>query len=164
MANITYEASGKCWVLQLEASTYCIGLSEDTSSLQHIYWGAHIPVETALEMVSSSKNFMAPFESAMGVSREEYVPWGELRFSEPSLKVEYADGTRAIEWTYEENGIERSGASSTLWLRFRDKAYSLAVTLYYRIYESYDVIERWVRLENTGGNGPITIEQALSAN
>ncbi len=164
MANITYEASRKCWVLQMEASTYCIALSEDTSSLQHIYWGAHIPVETALEMASSSKNSMAPFESQLGVSREEYVPWGELRFSEPSLKVEYADGTRAIEWLYEEHGTERSGASSTLWLRFRDKAYPLAVTLYYRIYESHDVIERWVRLENTGGNGPITIEQALSAN
>ena len=37
------------------------------------------------------------------------------------------------------------------------------MTLYYRIYEGHDVIERWVRLENTGGSGPITIEQALSA-
>ena len=32
MANIIYDASNRCWILQLEASTYCIGLREDTSS------------------------------------------------------------------------------------------------------------------------------------
>jgi alpha-galactosidase len=147
----------------MEASTYCIGLSEDASSLQHVYWGERISTEAALEMISSSNSWLAPFESSTSISREEYIPWGELRFSEPSLKVTYADGTRGIEWLYEDYGIERSGTSSTLWLRFRDKVYPLVVMLYYRIYDSYDVIERWVRLENVGGSGSITIEQAFSA-
>src|SRR5712691_2213592 len=88
---------------------------------------------------------------------------GGMRFSEPSLKVEYADGTRAIECVFEEHGVERSRASQILWLRFRDRGYPLTVTLYYRIYDGHDVIERWVRLENSGGGGPVTIEQALSA-
>ena len=50
---------------------------------------------------------------------------GEMRFIEPSLKVEYADGTRAIEWTFEAHGVERSRVGRTLWLRFRDRAYPL---------------------------------------
>src|SRR5437762_1315622 len=107
----------------MEGSTYCIGLSEDASSLQHIYWGPHIASAVASEMVHSSASLMGPFESPTGISREEYAPWGEMRFSEPGLKVEYADGTRAIEWVFDEHGFERSGASQTLWLRFRDQAY-----------------------------------------
>jgi alpha-galactosidase len=163
LADITYDPSNRCWILQMEASTYCIGLSEDASSLKHIYWGSRIATTAASEMAHSSEPFMVPFESPTGISREEFTPWGELRFSEPSLKVEYADGTRVIEWLFKEHGVERSREGQTLWLRFRDRAYPLTVTLYYRIYDGHDVIERWVRLENTGGSGPVGIEQALSA-
>ncbi len=163
MVDITYDASSRCWILQMEASTYCIGLSEDTSSLQHLYWGPRIASAVASEMAHAPGPFMVPFESPTGISREEYAPWGEMRFSEPSLKVEYADGTRVIEWVFEEHGVDRTAENQTLWLRFRDRAYPLTVTLYYRIHEGHDVIERWVRLENSGGNGPVTIEQALSA-
>ena len=163
MADITYDASSRCWILQMEASTYCIGLSEDDTSLQHLYWGPRIASAEALEMAHPPGSSLVPFESATGISREEYAPWGEMRFSEPSLKVEFTDGTRVIEWVFEEHGLDRAGESQTLWLRFRDRAYPFTVTLYYRIYEGHDVIERWVRLENSGGSGPVTIEQALSA-
>jgi alpha-galactosidase len=163
LADIIYDASSRCWILQMKASTYCIGLSEDAASLQHIYWGPCIASEAASEMAHASVPLIVPFESPTGMSREEYAPWGEMRFSEPSLKVEYADGTRTIEWVFEVHGVEQSGAGHTLWLRFRDQAYPLTVTLYYRIYDDHDVIERWVRLENSGGGGPVTIEQALSA-
>jgi alpha-galactosidase len=128
-----------------------------------MYWGPRITSEEALEMARHPGPFQIPFESPTGIAPEEYAPWGEMRFIEPSLKVEYADGTRVIEWVFEAHGVEQSGAGQTLWLGFRDRAYPLTVTLYYRIYAGHDVIERWVRLENTGGSGPITIEQALSA-
>ena len=97
MADIFYDAPSRCWVLQMEASTYCIGLSEDGTSLQHIYWGPRIASEEALEMAHASVPLIVPFESPTGVSREEYAPWGEMRFNEPGLKVKYADGTRTIE-------------------------------------------------------------------
>jgi alpha-galactosidase len=147
----------------MEASTYCIGLSEDASSLQHIYWGPRIAAAAAGEIAHAPESLKRPFDTPEGTIREEYAPWGGMRFSEPSLKVEYADGTRAIEWIFEEHGVDRSGGSQTLWLRFHDRAYPFTVTLYYRIHDGHDVIERWGRLENTGGSGPVTIEQALSA-
>lgn len=163
MVEILFDAAGHSWTLQTKTSTYCLKLSEDASSLQHVYWGARISNDAAHEMAQIAKDAWAPFESSIGIMRVEYAPWGEMLFNEPSLKVEYADGTRAIEWTFEEHGIEHSGKSHTLWLRFRDRAYPLAVTLYYRIYDGHDVIERWVELENTGSTGPILLEQALSA-
>ena len=162
MANITYDAQGRCWIFQMDASTYCLGLSEDASSLRHIYWGPWIAPATASEMSHAPRPLKRPFDMSAWTLREEYTPWGGMRFSEPSLKVEYSDGTRVIEWVFEEDAIDQPGESQTLSLRFRDRAYPLAVTLYYRIYDGHDVIERWVRLENTGG-GPVTIEQALSA-
>ncbi|HLI07644.1 MAG TPA: alpha-galactosidase [Ktedonobacteraceae bacterium] len=156
----------------MESSTYCFALREDGTSLQHIYWGARISSEAAAEMArppgSLGKTHHAgpppiPFESETGISREEYAPWGEMRFGEADLKVEYADGTRTIEWVFEQYGIERAGPEQALWLRFRDRIYSLVVTLSYRIHEGHDVIERRVQLENAGGSGPIVIEQAFSA-
>ncbi len=163
MAKVIYDASNRCWMLQMEASTYCIGLNVDASSLQHIYWGPRITEAVASEMARVRTMPWASFESVTGLASEEYVPWGELRYGEPSLKVEYADGTRVIEWDVEKHGVERSGASQLLWLRFRDRVYPLVVTLCYRIYDGQDVIERWIRLENTGAHGPVIIEQALSA-
>ena len=157
MADVIYDASSRCWVLQMDASTYCIGLSADDASLQHIYWGPSIASEAVTERAHHPGSFHVPFESPTGISREEYTPWGEMRYGEPSLKVEYADGTRVIEWDFEEHGVERSKAGQLLWLRFRDRVYPLVVTLCYRIYDGQDVIERWVRLENTGANGPVII-------
>jgi alpha-galactosidase len=165
LADIMYEASSRRWTLQLATSTYCFALIEDGTSLQHLYWGASIVAETAGEIVSAAQpSLNVPFESPGGISREEYAPWGEMRFGEADLKIEYADGTRAIEWAFEQHGMALEGTARRLWLRFRDRAYPLVVTLNYRIYEGHDIIERWTQLENAGGGGPIMIEQAFSAN
>ena len=161
LTAITYNAASNSWTLQMEASTYCIKLSEDGTSLQHVYWGPRIGVDAAHELAQALETLTPPFESITGTSREEYAPWGELRFREPSLKVEFADGTRTIEWTYDTYGIERTGTSNTLWLRFRDRFYPLSVTLSYRIYDGHDVLERRARLENAGD--PVIVEQAFSA-
>ena len=147
----------------MEDSTYCFRLGEDASSLQHIYWGPGIASAQAIEMSHATAPLRIAFESPKGIIREEYAPWGEMRFTEPSLKVTYADGTRVVEWIFEAYGLNRSDIGQTLWLQFRDQAYPLTVTLYYRIYEGHNVIERWVALENMGGSGQVTIEQALSA-
>jgi alpha-galactosidase len=163
LAAIVYDAARRCWVLQLAASTYAIGLDAEAASLQQVYWGPRISAAAASEMASALSASLVPFESPVGLGREEYAPWGGLRFDEPSLKVEYADGTRAIEWVFADYGIETLQSGKLLWLRFRDCAYPLTVTLFYRISDGHDVIERWVQLENTGGSGPVLVEQALSA-
>ena len=147
----------------MEDSTYCFRLGEDASSLQHMYWGPGIASAQAIEISHATAPLRIAFESPKGITREEYAPWGEMRFTEPGLKVTYADGTRVVEWIFEAYGLDRSNTGQTLWLQFRDQAYPLSVTLYYRIYEGHNVIERWVALENMGGSGQVTIEQAMSA-
>lgn len=164
MADITYDTSSRCWILQMEASSYCMQLSEDGTSLKHVYWGPRIDQQTANKIASDRLSRIYPFELESGLAHEEYLPWGGAGFHESNLKVEYADGTRVIEWVLENQGVEQSGPSQVLWLTFKDREYALRATLYYRIYDGHDVIERWVRLANTGGSGPVVLEQAFSAN
>jgi alpha-galactosidase len=164
MSDIVYDASNRCWLLQTEASSYCMQLSEDATSLRHIYWGPRIDQQAAHEIARATPARTYPFEMSSAFAQEEYLPWGGIRFNEPGLKVEYADGTRAIEWAFENQGVERSAASQVLWLTFKDREYAFRATLYYRIYAGHDVIERWVRLANGAGHGPVVLEQAFSAN
>jgi alpha-galactosidase len=50
----------------------------------------------------------------------------------------------------------------TLRLRFNDKRYPLTVDLYYRIHEAEDLIERWVKVTNSGLE-PVTLLRLFSA-
>lgn len=47
-------------------------------------------------------------------------------------------------------------------IRLRDSVYPLRVSLHYRIHEAYDLIERWVTLENLG-NDPVLVERVYPA-
>ena len=94
MADITYDASSRCWILQMEASSYCMQLSEDGTSLKHVYWGPRIDQQTANKMASDRLSRIYPFELESGLAHEEYLPWGGAGFHESNLKVEYADGNR----------------------------------------------------------------------
>ena len=102
-----------------------------------------------------------------GTSEEEpleYVAWGGLRYDEPSLKVEYADGTRAIEWQLIDSDVGRDDDATTLVLELADLAYPLRAELGYRVFDGSDVLERWARLVNVGEADKIVVHQAHSAN
>lgn len=82
---------------------------------------------------------------------DEYVPWGGLRYDEPTLRAEFADGTRAVEWRYSGQRVSRDAEATTLQLDLADAAYGLLVTLYYRIWDRSDVVERWAAVRNASG-------------
>ena len=52
---------------------------------------------------------------------------------------------------------------TTLELDLADGAYGLQVTLYYRVFDGFDVLERWAAIRHRGDR-PAVIRQALSAN
>jgi alpha-galactosidase len=161
LSQIWHDEAARSWLLRMRSSCYAFGLSEDGTALRHRYWGADLHGGTVPEA--------APWAERLTMSLDrpdEYVPWGGLRFDEPSLKAEFADGTRGIEWAYAGQRASRDGAVSTLEIDFADTSYDLLVTLYYRIYDGFDVLERWASLRHTGpaGAAPVVIRQAHSAN
>jgi alpha-galactosidase len=96
---------------------------------------------------------------------DEYVPWGGPRYDEPSLKADFPDGTRGIEWRFTGHRVLRRGPASTLEVDLTDTAYPLQVTLCYRVHDGFDVLERWATLRHRGdGPGPVVIRQAHAAN
>ena len=95
---------------------------------------------------------------------DEYVPWGGPRYDEPSLKVDFADGTRGLEWRFAGQRVARKGPACTLEIDLDDTAYPLRVTLHYRVYDGFDVLERWATLRHRGDGPPFVVRQAHSAN
>ena len=152
-------SSATGWILETRNTGYAIGLNH-AGLLAHRSWGARLPYIS---------DYPAPFDPITWSSPdgphhfvpEEYPGYANTKYIDPCLKVTYADGTRDVVLSYEDFSITIS-PQPVLDLRFKDSHYPLQLTLHYRIHEEYDLIERWVTLENLGDD-PILIERAFSA-
>ena len=166
MADVWHDEAAATWLLRMHSTAYAFGLAGDGAAVRHLYWGPDVPQQSVASLLAGARAD-PPRERYRSWALErpdEYVPWGGVRFDEPSLKVEYADGTRAIEWRYAGQRSSRDGAAVTLEVDLADTAYDLTVTLAYRVYDSFDVLERWATLRHTGTAGPIVVQQAHAAN
>jgi alpha-galactosidase len=168
VAEIWPDEAARTWLLEMSTTSYALGLTPDRTAVRHLHWGAPVPRAAVAGMLADAVAAPVRWERMRGgPGREypdEYVPWGGLRFDEPSLKVTYPDGTRAIEWQAAGHRISRDGHAVTLEIDLADVAYDLAVTLSYRIYDGFDVLERWATIRNGGRAGIVVLQQAHSAN
>lgn len=167
MADIWTDETAATWLAEMESTAYAVGLTPDRSAVRHLHWGGPLPRAVVPAMLADALASPARWERLRGPGREvpdEYVPWGGLRFHEPSLKVDYPDGTRALEWQAAGHRITRDGPAVTLEIDLADVAYGLTVTLAYRVYGGFDVLERWATIRNGGAAGPVVLRQAHSAN
>jgi alpha-galactosidase len=159
MSEISFEESSSTWLLRMAKSSYGIGLAGESRVPRHLHWGRPLDHRALSEIATELERSRLGEEAPL-----EYVAWGGLRYDEPSLKVEYSDGTRATEWQLVDSEVRREGTSTTLVLELADLAYPLRAGLCYRVFDDSDVLERWVRLVNVGGAGTIVLRQAHSAN
>ncbi len=167
MTGVVHDEREQVWLLEMRSTCYAFALADDGAAVRHLYWGRSLPRAAVTGLAVDSRADPGRRERRVSWGREfpdEYVPWGGLRFDEPSLRAEFADGTRAVEWRYAGQRSGRREGSSTLEVDLADAAYGLRVTLHYRIYDDFDVVERWAAVHNDGNGGPVTIRQALSAN
>jgi alpha-galactosidase len=167
VAEIWHDEAAGTWLLEMRSTAYAFALAQDGAALRHLHWGAQVPADAMPGLVAAAGSDPPPAERRRSWASElpdEYVPWGGMRFDEPSLKVEYPDGTRAIEWHVTGHRITRDRDTVTLEADLADLAYDLRVTLAYRVYDGFDVLERWARIRAGGDGGPVVIRQAHSAN
>lgn len=163
-AGIRHDESAGTWLIEMRSTSYAFGLADGGSALRHLHWGPRLGLDAVTGMLAAAGQ--APWERRLTWSEEtadEYVPWGGMRYDEPSLKADYADGTRAVEWRFAGQRIQRDGEAVTLEIDLADAAYGLEVTLYYRAHGNFDVLERWARIRHHGPD-PVILRQALSAN
>jgi alpha-galactosidase len=165
MSNISYDKERSTWLLEMLSSCYGMALDGPGRLPRHVHWGPMLD-HPALSAMAAEGDVMCNTEAVAWADEKplEYVGWGGRRYDEPSLKLDFSDGTRGIEWELVDSQSHREGDTSTLVLVIRDLAYPLSVDLCYRVFDESDVLERWARVVSTGNGGAFIVRQAHSAN
>ena len=82
------------------------------------------------------------------ITREEYPVYGSLRYKEHCLKVAFSDRSRELVYKY--MGYDINGDELTI--KLKDSYYDFNINLHYKVYEHYDLIERYVSIKNNSNN------------
>jgi alpha-galactosidase len=167
VADVWHDEAADTWLIQMRSTSYAFALAEDGASLDHLYWGRAISPEAIPGLVREARAEPAGRQRTRSWASgrpAEYVPWGGMRYDEPSLKVDFADGTRCADWRFAGQRCSSDNGVSTLEVDFADTVYSLRATLFYRVYEGFDVLERWAVIRNAEGGEPFVVRQAHAAN
>jgi alpha-galactosidase len=149
-------SQNNAWVLETQHTAYALGLNP-AGLLTHRYWGAKLPYIEDYPAAPAPDGW-ASFNNPPQRTPEEYPTFHEIKFTEPCLKTTFSDGTRTTVLAFDRAEI----VGEELRLHLRDQHYPLTVTLHYRAYPDYDLIERWATLRNTGSD-PIQLERVWSA-
>lgn len=169
--------SNQAWVLETRSAAYVFGLNK-RGVLSHRYWGARLPnrgeyavpaepppmpalpPELLAQIPAEQLALMLP--SGTDPYRfEEYPAFGGLKFTDPCLKLQFADGVRDVVLAYQDYSICESPVPE-LTIHLQDAHYPLQVDLHYRVHDQYDLIERLVTITNSGDT-PVAVERAFSA-
>lgn len=147
------------WILETRESGYCFGINQ-AGLLVHSYWGARLAEAGDYPLPVNPRGW-ASFNGPEHLTPEEYPGYGGMKYIEPCLKVSFADGVRDVVLRFSSAEV-RPGLVPELDVHLRDDYYSLQVSLHYRLFEAYNLIERWVSVHNQGGQ-PVTLERVWSA-
>jgi alpha-galactosidase len=155
-AGIQYYPERKVWVLQAGEETYAFGVNE-RGELQAIYWGPRIARDADF-LSPHGRPEVASFDLSTTTTPQEYPGWGAELYNEPALKATYADGNRDVVLHFVQQHID----GDTLEIELKDIASALEVHLYYRVFASAGILQRWSRIVNRTDQA-ITLESAQSA-
>src|SRR3984957_17054278 len=138
-------------------STYAFGVNE-RGELQPLYWGGRL---SARDTVRSAHSFpeVASFDSPYTTTPEEYAGWGAGLFTEPALKVTFADGNRDLVLHFVRATQSSPQAAEVL---LKDISREIYVTLRYTMDPESGILARSADIENREKQ-PIVVEQAAAA-
>src|SRR5580704_5172701 len=138
-------------------STYAFGVNE-RGELQPMYWGGRIGAQ---DRVPPARSFpeVASFDSPYTTTPEEYAGWGAGLFTEPALKVTFADANRDLVLHFVR---ATQNSPQSVELQLKDISREIYVTLRYSIDADTGILARSADIENRDRQ-PVVIEQAAAA-
>lgn len=154
-APIAFDEKQRVWVLQSGQATYAFGVNE-RGELQHLYWGKRIGAQDLTSGHSVPE--WASFDLSTTTTPQEYPGWGAGLYSEPALKISFANGNREVVLHYLDQKLQDNNLEITL----KDDIDAVYVHLRYRVYPDNSIIERSARIENRTSQA-VTVESAQSA-
>jgi alpha-galactosidase len=138
-------------------ATYAFGVNE-RGELQTLYWGGRIGERDSVAAAHSNPE-AASFDSPYTTTPQEYAAWGAGLFTEPALKVSFADGNRDLVLHF----VRASpNGPQSLDVLLKDISREIYVTLRYSIDPESGILARSASIENKEKQA-ITIEQAAAA-
>ncbi|NJN17555.1 MAG: alpha-galactosidase [Oscillochloris sp.] len=152
-------ATPQGWVLETANTGYALGLNA-AGLLAHCYWGPRLTTAADYPPPPNPPAW-GSFNNPAQLTPEEYPGYADIKFSEPCLKLSFADGVRDVVLRFESAAMP-DGDRPELHITLRDAVYPFRLTLHYRVHAAYDLIERWVTAVNEGPT-PIMIERIWSA-
>ncbi len=138
-------------------STYAFGVNE-RGELQAVYWGGRLGAHDAIAAPHSMPE-MASFDSPYTTTPQEYASWGAGLFTEPALKVTFAEGNRDLVLHFVSGKPASAGAYEIL---LKDISREIYVMLHYSIDPESGILARSAVIENREKQ-PVVIEQAAAA-
>lgn len=148
------------FMLQGKNSSYVLSI-DSNKTIGHLHWGGKITNSIDIPKSGTTGGLRTGEDDS-----QEYrafggggghFPGAPSRIT-PTLKVELPDGTRSAMLQYQSHKID----GDTLSIVTSDGFYPLKVTLFYRVLEEFDIIERWSVIENEG-DGDVRLDSAYSA-
>jgi len=147
---VEYDGTTGTFALHTPTTTYAVRLTD--AGPRQVYWGPRL----TLAQVVSVPDRPRTGDEVLG---EELPGEGGERFGPPSVRLEFADGTRAVEWRADGHAIDGGRLTVTLV----DLHYPVRLDLHYQVYDDGDVVERWAALTHLGETAPIVLERLDSA-
>lgn len=183
--NITYDKGKKLFHLTTNNSSYIIGIVAD-GVLAHIYYGKKVSeISTLAGLFDMQRRcpLSALYDKEFpGISTailpQEYAVYGSTDYRTPTLKVEYADGSKITRPVYKSHRIydgkpklkglpavytESDNEAKTLEIELKDLYSDMTVLLRYTVMRDYDAIIRSTEIVNNG-KSRIKLKDALSVN
>ncbi|MGY4690985.1 alpha-galactosidase [Salibacterium sp. K-3] len=148
-------------VLETKETAYVIDIHKH-GHLQHVYWGKKFPEKADYEALQSLVFSHSSFEATRGVMGYDYIPWGEMVYTEPTLKASSATGERGFKWEYAGLDIdtEDSGKQQVV-IKLRESLGRYQVEVTYDVFRQEDMIARSQTITNINGEA-LYIEAARS--
>ncbi len=148
------------FVLETQNTHYVMAV-DCTGVLCHEHWGRKCAD------IEDYKCTFTPWEknsnhSARDLSKTEYLPYGGTCYRTPAFVVTYGDGCREALLTYRDFEVTFEDEDTfSLEIILEDKHYGLEASLFYRLRENTDIIERFVKIRNKGKRA-VTLKKVSS--
>ena len=148
------------FVLETENTHYVMSV-DCTGVLNHEHWGRKCAD------IEDYKCTYKPWErnsnhSARDLSKTEYLPYGGTCYRNPAFVATYDDDCREALLTYKDFNVTFENEDTFLLeIILEDKPYKLEASLFYRLRENTDIIERFVKIRNNGEN-TVTLKKVAS--
>lgn len=167
-AQVRYDSTTRLFRLSGGQVSYVFGVNE-SGQLQSVYWGGALGENDQLPPAHSLSELATSFDPSSTITPQEYPGWGSALYSEPAIKITFADGNRDLVLKYVSHSIlhdtnigVKGKPGDVLEITLKDIGRDIFVKLRYSIDAETGILVRAAAVENRTAQ-PVVIEQMAAA-